>query len=465
MFNKILPITTIGFFIGLSTASYSAGNLLCHESLDYESGSSSLLKKKRDREKQVHDPLELEKFADQAQDFVIPEGGEFLNEAEQDKIAEEPETKKLARRKSVSLEPQKRVTEFKNNLEEDGEGWVQYSTPLTEESRKEVSLDLDAPMAKAIPFPKSRLGNAKGILGEQRIPNRLNIEDRRERFLKVMQESTENRRNVQFEYREFLKKPESTPLGYWIAQYTQGHADAEATLEKFNEYLPLYQELVDSANKINAQYQENPNRTNLAERYANISNQLLWYEQKLLAMAEAYGKVQRSILAAIDESKSPENPIGLEKELRPVYIYYLKNAIYCSFRLPSISNKEIFNSISTTFLGNLQTFIIESLRLDDNREKYEGLKKASGYLNQFDEFFMNNMNSFHTLELLSVEHDHGDFGPCRPCAAVCADCLVLLGNLEEKKELVSRLLREHSPQTFQPIAPEDQPTPMDIDKE
>jgi hypothetical protein len=45
----------------------------------------------------------------------------------------------------------------------------------------------------------------------------------------------------------------------------------------------------------------------------------------------------------------------------------------------------------TTFLGNLQSFIIESLKLDDQVQKYEGLNKASGYLNQFSEFFFKNI--------------------------------------------------------------------------
>lgn len=431
MFSKILPIATIGLFVGLSTASYSAGSLHCYESLDDMVAKPESPTKKRPREEPVHDPIGLEELADLAQEMeMLPEGAEILPLLEQNKVANEPESKKLDTKNTVSFKPEKYCTEFDNPLVEDGEGWVQYSTPLDNEKRKEEStLSLDDPMAKATSFSKS-------ILGEHNTPDRRNIKHRRAQFLAFVQSSEQKRRSVQLEQSLYLQQPKSTPFVYWMDQYSKAHATAEALLAKFNEHLDFYDDLIGAAHQINAKQEE----------YASIMSQLLWYEQKLVMMAEAYGNAQRCILAAVDASKNPENPAGFEKELRPIYITNVKNAIYCSFRLESLLNKEFFNSLSSTFLGNIQTFINESLYLDDEQKKYAGLQKASDYLDKFSGIFMNNINSFHTDNLPSVDHAHGDFGPCIKCADVCTDCLELIRNLEEKKALISRLLIEHAPE-------------------
>jgi hypothetical protein len=430
---KILSISAISLFWGLSTASFSA-EVRCYELLDEEFNSPSFESKKRQRtELQNHDSLDLggvEQLAGEAHNLLRnAESAGFLDELKQEKTAKEPETKKRVTKKSVKFNPTMELLSFDNKLVEDGEGWVQYIDTLEKERetqgrRSKSNVLLGTPLLKAIHFPKN-------ILEAPRVPDRQNIEDRRAAFLAFKQISEAKSQLTHLQHQQYLQDPKNDPVGCWLAKYAEAHATAKELFCKFEEKLFFRDGLVERAYEIIREQQADPSNTHLNEEYVDIIGQILWYEQKLIMMSEAYGKVQHCILAAIGVSRSEHDLAGLEAELMPVFISNVKHALCCSLRLPSFVNKEYFHMLSSSFLNNLQSLILVG--------EYE---KASSYLAQFNDIFMNNIRDFHNQNIPSTDHPHGEFGPCQECETLCPDCIELLRNLKEKKEVVSRLLKE-----------------------
>jgi hypothetical protein len=438
MFIKILSISTVGLFWGLSTASFSA-DLSCYELLDDENYSPSFESKKRPRtEPMNHDPLDLgglEQLASEAHNLLRDaESAGFLDDKKQEETAKEPQTKKHLTKKTVRFNPTTELLSFDNKLVEDGEGWVQYTDTLEKEiqrGRRESKAVLGIPLPKATPFLKS-------ILEAPRVLDRQNIEDRRTAFLAFKQTSEAKNRLIYLQHQQYLQAPKNHPVGCWMAKYAEANATAKQLFCKFEEKLSFRDELFERANEIIRQQQSDPHNARLNEEYVDTMSQIQWYEHILLMMAEAHVKAQHCILAAICVSRGEPDLAGLEAELMPVYVSNVKHALFCSLRIPSFINKEYFHMSSSSFLTNLQSLI--------HIGEYE---KASSYLGQFNDLFMNNIRFFHNQNIPSTDHPHGDFGPCHVCESFCADCIELVRNVEEKKEVLSRLLKQIQPLSAQ----------------